>query len=254
MEFPQVVSVGGDVYRLGGSAPGPTWERLSVAETRWLAHGLRTSGRDAALDVDAWTVLEHSSSFEIEQLAVYRRRTEPGGGFVGSIVDLRSLTVDGADPLSRPPSPPEAAPELLPVTVRFVDLRLHDWQWRRMVGCAARLHTPVTKASETCDDAGEVSFRVHSIAEAMDATLETEAQEHDYHRARSVRVEELEPIEDPIGQRKRLDNLGYVGVLDDDDDGPSRYAIEEFQCDHDLRVIGVCDAATRGKLLEVHGH
>jgi hypothetical protein len=64
----------------------------------------------------------------------------------------------------------------------------------------------------------------------------------------------LNPIEDESGQIGRLNNLGYqAGDVDQKDAERLRSAIEEFQCDNDLPVTGVCDADTRAALAQVHG-
>src|SRR5262245_18939776 len=64
----------------------------------------------------------------------------------------------------------------------------------------------------------------------------------------------LDPIEESSGQNARLNNLGYeAGDVDAPDPERLRSAIEEFQCDQNLPVNGICDAATQAKLKEVHG-
>ena|ERR1019366_3277207 len=70
-----------------------------------------------------------------------------------------------------------------------------------------------------------------------------------------IRIGSLDPIEEESGQRARLDNLGYnAGEPDSQDPQQFRCAVEEFQCDHQVRPItGTCDARTQAKLKEVHG-
>jgi hypothetical protein len=64
----------------------------------------------------------------------------------------------------------------------------------------------------------------------------------------------LDPVEEASGQRERLRNLGYYLVEDDDDDPLAlRSAVEEFQCDKEMKVTGECDGATQAKLAEAHG-
>jgi hypothetical protein len=64
----------------------------------------------------------------------------------------------------------------------------------------------------------------------------------------------LDPVDEESGQIARLNNLGYEpGDVDAPDAERFRSAVEEFQCDHDLKVDGVCNAATQAKLKEVHG-
>jgi hypothetical protein len=70
-----------------------------------------------------------------------------------------------------------------------------------------------------------------------------------------IGIGSLDPVEEESGQRGRLDNLGYnPGEPDSEDPQQFRSAVEEFQCDHQVRPItGVCDAKTQAKLKEVHG-
>jgi len=64
----------------------------------------------------------------------------------------------------------------------------------------------------------------------------------------------MDPEDTPTGQQARLTNLGYYwGPLDDTAPEALKSAIEEFQCDQNLKVTGVCDATTQSKLKEVHG-
>lgn len=68
------------------------------------------------------------------------------------------------------------------------------------------------------------------------------------------RIGELDPVEETTGWQARLNNLGYrAGTSTDPDDPQLRSAIEEFQCDYDLTVDGVCGAQTQTKLKTLHG-
>jgi hypothetical protein len=147
----------------------------------------------------------------------------------------------------------DALHEFVAWTVRVIDLRLHAWQWQSLASCPAQLSSSAVDAQST-DEAGDVTFTLRSVVPDVGAVMETKAVEHDYVVARKVEIAGLDPVELPRGQRTRLDNLGYVGLFDDDDDGPSAWAIEEFQCEHGLTIDGDCGPATRAKLLEVHGH
>jgi hypothetical protein len=64
----------------------------------------------------------------------------------------------------------------------------------------------------------------------------------------------LDPIDSISGQQGRLINLGYYrGSLDANNPLEMRSAVEEFQCDHDLSVDGVCGPNTQAKLEKVYG-
>ncbi len=66
-------------------------------------------------------------------------------------------------------------------------------------------------------------------------------------------LDQLPEVASPEGQRLRLQNLGYLTFEDEGADVPSPSAIEEFQCDHQLKVDGDIGAKTQDKLIEVHG-
>jgi len=67
-------------------------------------------------------------------------------------------------------------------------------------------------------------------------------------------IGDLDPVDSPGGQRSRLANLGYYrGGENPVDDDELASAIEEFQCDNNLPLTGVCDSPTQAKLKDVHG-
>jgi hypothetical protein len=102
------------------------------------------------------------------------------------------------------------------------------------------------------DSQGLVEQRVHAVHQQ--ARLEIAG------RSLSLRVGWLDPVDTPAGQQQRLENLGYVpaprGGGDDNGQPPcywSRYAVEEFQAEHDLKVDGVLGPRTREKLEKIYG-
>lgn len=69
-----------------------------------------------------------------------------------------------------------------------------------------------------------------------------------------LKIGHLDPVEEISGQVARLNNLGYFpGRLDGSDADALKSAVEEFQCDHGLKVDGDCGPKTKAKLKEVHG-
>ncbi|PZR73831.1 MAG: hypothetical protein DLM73_09630 [Chthoniobacterales bacterium] len=69
-----------------------------------------------------------------------------------------------------------------------------------------------------------------------------------------VKIGNLHPVDQLSGQYARLNNLGYfAGEPGDSDDNVFRSAVEEFQCDHGLKVDGVCGRASQAKLKQVNG-
>lgn len=69
-----------------------------------------------------------------------------------------------------------------------------------------------------------------------------------------VLVGHLDPVEEKTGQIARLNNLGYfAGPTDEIDEKLVASAVEEFQCDHGLKVDGKCGPKTQAKLVDLHG-
>ena len=69
-----------------------------------------------------------------------------------------------------------------------------------------------------------------------------------------VRIGDLDDADVVTGQKARLSNLGYyVGVVDDRKDAAYKLAVEEFQCDHGLKVDGDCGTQTQARLKSAHG-
>lgn len=73
-----------------------------------------------------------------------------------------------------------------------------------------------------------------------------------------LRIGHLDPVEERSGQAVRLDNLGYFagpqeGASEEENERRFRSAVEEFQCDHGLKVDGDCGTNTQAKLKAVYG-
>ena len=69
-----------------------------------------------------------------------------------------------------------------------------------------------------------------------------------------ILIGHLDPVSEISGQVGRLNNLGYrAGPLDASDQSRFLSAVEEFQCDHGLKVDGICGPRTQAKLKEAHG-
>lgn len=69
-----------------------------------------------------------------------------------------------------------------------------------------------------------------------------------------IKIGHLDPVDEISGQVARFNNLGYsAGPLDGSDEDAFNSAVEEFQCDHGLKVDGICGTQTQNKLKQVHG-
>lgn len=70
-----------------------------------------------------------------------------------------------------------------------------------------------------------------------------------------LRIGHLDPVDEETGLRARLSNLGYlIGAIEAADEVEElRFALQEFQADHDLPCTGQPDAATLSALRDAHG-
>jgi len=69
-----------------------------------------------------------------------------------------------------------------------------------------------------------------------------------------LKIGYLDPVDQPSGQQARLANLGYYrGPAAPQDADEFLSAVEEFQCDNNLTVDGICGPQTQAKLKSVHG-
>jgi hypothetical protein len=70
----------------------------------------------------------------------------------------------------------------------------------------------------------------------------------------AFKIGDLDPIDEISGQIGRLNNLGYfAGDPNQTDQTAFESAVEEFQCDNNLTVDGICGPATQAQLKLVHG-
>ncbi|BBO81500.1 peptidoglycan-binding protein [Desulfosarcina ovata] len=64
----------------------------------------------------------------------------------------------------------------------------------------------------------------------------------------------LDPITEVSGQKERLINLGYYPDNNDKESDQSFLsAVEEFQCDNNLFVDGICGPKTQAKIVKIYG-
>ena len=118
----------------------------------------------------------------------------------------------------------------------------------------ADLHIGSAKHEVTTD--GDGMFEQIISKTAQQARLMFKDQDHPFDVLVPMRIGHLDPISEISGQKARLNNLGYfAGPLDGEGYDSQQFssAVEEFQCDHDLTVTGICDFQTQMKLKEAHG-
>ena len=123
-----------------------------------------------------------------------------------------------------------------------------DFDNKPIANTACELEVNGTKYPLTTNGEGRIEQAIPAAAET--GVLRVPSLEMEL----PVKIGHLDPADEDTGWRQRLINLGYHAKgLDDDDQTKLRHALEEFQCDHGLKVNGKLDDATRAKLKELHG-
>jgi hypothetical protein len=121
---------------------------------------------------------------------------------------------------------------------------------RGTLACAGK-EIPVT-----LDGTGKLNERIPVMTDFAEFVFAA-AKDSEKKMKIGMQVGHLDPLDRVSGWRGRLSNLGYPVEFDDgradDDESCLRLAIEEFQCEHGLRVTGERDDATSAKLVEIHG-
>jgi LysM repeat protein len=89
--------------------------------------------------------------------------------------------------------------------------------------------------------------------DARGATLVIRGDETPFQNvAIPIKIGNLDPVDELSGQLARLNNLGYFPG-DGTDQDAFQSAVEEFQCDNQLTVDGVCGPQTQAKLKQIYG-
>jgi N-acetylmuramoyl-L-alanine amidase len=137
----------------------------------------------------------------------------------------------------------------LPLTLRLV---LEDVYERPIANAACELAGD-TEARLTTDAQGEFEQPISPMVHDVLLTIrDPQTAIHDVQL--SVKVGDLDPVDEISGQQGRLKNLGYYsGPMDQPDERLLKIAIEEFQCENGLTVDGICGPNTQKKLKQVHG-
>ena len=106
---------------------------------------------------------------------------------------------------------------------------------------------------------GKGKLEVEILPSATDAQLIIKNTESPVNEiAIPIKIGHLDPVEERSGQAQRLNNLGYFAGPDpvNDEAENERFflsAMQEFQCDNNLAVDGICGPQTQGKLVQIHG-
>ncbi|WP_437338434.1 type VI secretion system tip protein TssI/VgrG [Sorangium sp. So ce394] len=151
--------------------------------------------------------------------------------------------------------PPEDPDDPANPKTKKLELKLTDYDLAPYAGKKFRLIVADRTIEGTTDGDGAVREDVPEGAETADLTLWTGDYPTGPRRRYAISLTKLADPHTVEGVQARLRNLGYY-------DGPTNgeltpgvvIALREFQGDHALEPTGILDAATRSKLMDVHGH
>jgi hypothetical protein len=137
-----------------------------------------------------------------------------------------------------------------PLKLRLV---LEDIYEKPIAGaqCALRINDQITQPTTTAE--GKIEQEIP--LDAHEAFLVIRGDQTPFEDALiTLKIGDLDPVEEPSGQIARLNNLGYfAGDTVEPDLAAFESAVEEFQCDHGLLVDGDCGPKTQAKLKQTHG-
>jgi hypothetical protein len=131
-------------------------------------------------------------------------------------------------------------------------LRLVDFDNNPLADTECTLHLEGKVRDLTTDGDGRIEETIPSTAQ--DAVLVFKDPLVPFDLSTNIKIGHLDPVEEVSGQKARLSNLGYFYSRNDGrDEERFNYAVQEFQCDNDLDVDGICGPETQDKLKEIHG-
>lgn len=131
-----------------------------------------------------------------------------------------------------------------------IEFRTFDWEPFLETTC--ELHGSEPTQSHTTDSNGRVEQSITPDIE--DLFLMFESALPNFELMLPVKVGHLDPLTEQSGQAGRLRNLSYfTGAIPVEDEAAFLSAVEEFQCDHQLNVDGICGPSTQSKLKEMYG-
>lgn len=133
-------------------------------------------------------------------------------------------------------------------------VRLCSEQGEPLAGKAFTLELGDDLHEGTTDGDGILEAKVRPGDEQGELTVWGSGDREAERWAWSIRVGHLDPVEELVGVRQRLNNLGYCcAPTGSEPDDTLRYAVKGFQRLEGLEASGEVDDATRRKLVELHG-
>lgn len=131
-----------------------------------------------------------------------------------------------------------------PLMLRIV---LHTVDGDPIRGAACELLLASQRVPLVTNDKGMIEHEIAKDVEDAKLLVPSRGLEFD------LKIGDLDPVEVVSGEQARLDNIGYFAGYTAQDDKQLRWAVEEFQCEHGLRVTGVYDQGTQAKLEKDYG-
>jgi len=134
----------------------------------------------------------------------------------------------------------------------FLHLALKDFDDEPLANTKCELEVDGKSNSLTTDGNGHIKVPISRTTK--EATLKFKDPLVPFDVTVPIKIGHLDPVEEISGQKARLSNLGYITrPLEEVDEAIFERTVQEFQCDAGLPVNGICDAATKAKLKQLHG-
>jgi len=106
----------------------------------------------------------------------------------------------------------------------------------------------------TTDDDGKIELKIPPTAHKSSLIIQDSDQTPYGSIIIPILIGHLDPVTEVSGQQGRLSALGYFrGTVDGNPSPDFDSAVEEFQCENDLTVDGICGPNTQAKLKQVYG-
>lgn len=141
--------------------------------------------------------------------------------------------------------------KLKPLKLRLI---LKDAYEKPIVNTPCVLRIGEVSKSLTTDGDGKLELVIPPSAKDSTLLIQGDQETPYFGMVIPVKIGHLDPETTISGQQGRLANLGYYwGEIDGEDSPDFRSAVEEFQCENDLSVDGICGPNTQAKLKQIHG-
>jgi N-acetylmuramoyl-L-alanine amidase len=133
-------------------------------------------------------------------------------------------------------------------------LTLQDQYEKPIANATCVLTVGAESRTITSDGSGKINETIPFTASECLLLIQDAEQTPYGGAAIPIKIGHLDPIDEISGQQGRLSALGYYwGPIDGLSSPDFLSAVEEFQCEHDLTVDGICGKNTQAKLKQVHG-